>query len=281
MDGKAKINRSNYMTTGEFAQIMGVTKNTLFHYDSIGLFSPEIVLDNEYRYYSIYQMEYFDTILMLKELGMSLTQIKEFLAHRSCEQLLSAFEKREKQINLQIKKLREQKNWISRHKTRILEMQKQDTDKIYRKHYAKRYYLYMPIEEKTDAEFFRKTNEMVTAFCQNNPQDGYDIGYLQKESDIKNEIYGNYHNIILVTSKRPAKMKSYILEEGDYLVGYHIGHWDTIGDCYRRLLVHAAEQKLTLDHVYVEYYVKDIMTASRAEDYITEVSVRIIPAHKE
>mgnify|MGYP000269148540 FL=1 len=48
------MDHNKYMTTGEFARRMGVTKNMLFHYDKIGLFSPEIVDTNEY--YSIYQV---------------------------------------------------------------------------------------------------------------------------------------------------------------------------------------------------------------------------------
>ena len=50
------MDHNKYMTTGEFARRMGVTKNTLFHYDNIGLFLPEIVDTNDYRYYSIYQI---------------------------------------------------------------------------------------------------------------------------------------------------------------------------------------------------------------------------------
>jgi len=56
------MDRHEYMTTGEFASAMGVSKDTLFHYDDIGLFCPEKVSENGYRYYSIYQMETFDTI---------------------------------------------------------------------------------------------------------------------------------------------------------------------------------------------------------------------------
>ena len=41
------------LTTGELAKIMGITKETLFHYDEIGLFRPAIVLPNRYRYYEI------------------------------------------------------------------------------------------------------------------------------------------------------------------------------------------------------------------------------------
>ena len=77
--------RDTYMTTGEFAKLMKVSKHTLFHYDDIGLFCPEILGENGYRYYSIYQMETLDTILLLKKSGMSLQEIKDFLEHRSSE----------------------------------------------------------------------------------------------------------------------------------------------------------------------------------------------------
>ena len=33
-----------YMTTGEFARMMRVSKDTLFHYDKIGLLKPDIVM---------------------------------------------------------------------------------------------------------------------------------------------------------------------------------------------------------------------------------------------
>ena len=66
------MDRRKYMTTGEVANAMHVTKNTLFHYDKIGLFSPEIKLDNDYRFYSTRQLEVLEAILWLRELDMPL-----------------------------------------------------------------------------------------------------------------------------------------------------------------------------------------------------------------
>ena len=43
------MNKKIYMTTGEFARIMRITKETLFHYDEIGLFQPELTQPNGYR----------------------------------------------------------------------------------------------------------------------------------------------------------------------------------------------------------------------------------------
>lgn len=45
------MDRHEYMTTGEFAAAKGVSKDTLFHYDDIGLFCPEKVSENGYRLY--------------------------------------------------------------------------------------------------------------------------------------------------------------------------------------------------------------------------------------
>lgn len=68
-----------YMTTGELAKLMGITKETLFHYDEIGLFRPAVVMKNGYRYYEVSQMELLDAILLLKELRMPLKEIQELL----------------------------------------------------------------------------------------------------------------------------------------------------------------------------------------------------------
>ena len=85
------MDRNLYMTTGEFAALMGVSKHTLFHYDDIGLFSPEYVAENGYRMYSRYQLETLETILMLRDLGMPLKEIRQFLQVRSPKELVRIF----------------------------------------------------------------------------------------------------------------------------------------------------------------------------------------------
>ena len=64
-------------TTGAFAALCGVTKHTLFHYDEIGIFSPAIRGENGYRYYAPVQVEVFQVISVLKEMGMPLADIKD------------------------------------------------------------------------------------------------------------------------------------------------------------------------------------------------------------
>ena len=76
------MSRNEYLTTGEVARMMGTTKNTLFHYDQLGIFSPEARGDNDYRYYTVRQMDVLDAIIMLRELGMPLPEIKEYTSYK-------------------------------------------------------------------------------------------------------------------------------------------------------------------------------------------------------
>ncbi|MEG1931275.1 MAG: MerR family transcriptional regulator [Anaerovorax sp.] len=99
-----KITHSHF-TTGEFAKLCKVKKQTLFHYDDIGIFSPEIKADNGYRYYSYNQLEVFAVISMLKELDMPLKDIKSYLDKRSPQALVKLLEEQDKQVQKKIEEL--------------------------------------------------------------------------------------------------------------------------------------------------------------------------------
>ena len=123
-------NKQNYFTTGEFAKLVGVTKHTLFHYDKIGIFSPEIKEDNDYRYYSVFQIEVFYVISALKELDMPLKDIKAYLDKRSPKELISLLEEENKIIDEKINMLIRMKKVIEGKLSITKEVFNIDTDKI-------------------------------------------------------------------------------------------------------------------------------------------------------
>jgi DNA-binding transcriptional MerR regulator len=65
---------------GEFAQIAQVSSRQLRFYDQLGLLQPART-DSQtgYRYYSVRQLPRLNSILALKELGLSLEQIGPLL----------------------------------------------------------------------------------------------------------------------------------------------------------------------------------------------------------
>lgn len=103
-------NLKNYFTTGEFAKLCNVKKQTLFHYDDIGILCPDLVGENGYRYYSYNQLEVFYTISTLKDLDMPLVDIKNYLDHRNPRAFLELLEKQQQEADEKIKELQ----WLKR-----------------------------------------------------------------------------------------------------------------------------------------------------------------------
>ncbi|MBP3635177.1 MAG: MerR family transcriptional regulator [Bacilli bacterium] len=63
---------------GDFSKEVNVPVKTLRYYDEINLFKPiEVDLYTGYRYYSDEQIDDLKLILMLKEVGFSLEEIKQ------------------------------------------------------------------------------------------------------------------------------------------------------------------------------------------------------------
>ncbi len=76
----------NYLNITQLARLRNATTETLRHYDRIGLLKPAYVdPDTGYRYYSTEQVEVFDTIMDLRDMGLPLKEIQEFINHRNVE----------------------------------------------------------------------------------------------------------------------------------------------------------------------------------------------------
>ncbi|MCD1258423.1 MerR family transcriptional regulator [Paenibacillus athensensis] len=64
---------------GEIARLAGLTIRTLRYYDQIGLFSPSGYTDSGHRQYTEADLPRLQQIMSLKELGLSLEEIKSVL----------------------------------------------------------------------------------------------------------------------------------------------------------------------------------------------------------
>lgn len=74
----------DYLNITQLAKLRNVTTETLRHYDRIGLLKPEYVDEfTGYRYYSMNQVELFDTIIDLKNLGLPLKDIAAYMSSRN------------------------------------------------------------------------------------------------------------------------------------------------------------------------------------------------------
>lgn len=93
-------------SVNEFAKLSRTTRDTLHHYDKIGLLAPVSRGENNYRYYSCGQLAVVNVIRTLQELGMSLAEIKGFKDHRAPDLAEGMLTRQIKQIDEKIE------NWV-------------------------------------------------------------------------------------------------------------------------------------------------------------------------
>jgi DNA-binding transcriptional MerR regulator len=70
-------------TVGEVAELAGVTVRLLHHYDEIGVLCPSARSDAGYRLYSFEDLERLQEILVWRQLGFPLAEIKALIDDRS------------------------------------------------------------------------------------------------------------------------------------------------------------------------------------------------------
>lgn len=91
---------NRYWKVGELAAITGLTVRTLRFYDQIGLFSPSAQTKSGHRQYDASDLSRLQQIVSLKEMGLSLDEVKSLLLNEQISPL--------EIVNLQIEKIKEQ-----------------------------------------------------------------------------------------------------------------------------------------------------------------------------
>ncbi len=113
--------KEDLISITELAKIRKVTTETLRHYDRIGLFKPDYIdPENNYRYYSILQYEKLGTIKELRQLGMSLSEIKDYFSDRNLKKSVSILKNQHELLVTEIMEKRKLEKSLA-HKLEFLE----------------------------------------------------------------------------------------------------------------------------------------------------------------
>ena len=105
---------------GEFARLGGVTVRTVRYYDQIGLLTAARVdADSGYRRYRASQLVDLQRIVALKDLGVTLDEIAELLAHASIEQITDVLRNRRAVLEAELQATHDRLAEIDRRLRRI------------------------------------------------------------------------------------------------------------------------------------------------------------------
>ena len=267
---------NRYLTAGEFARLASTTKHTLFHYDEIGLFPPAFRAANGYRYYKFEQLETFHVIETLRELDMSLSEIRTYLEQKSPEAFLELIRREEAVVSKKINHLKQIKKWLREKSDQIEYFGEKIPGAIEILPIREQYYVSAFSADSGETAFVLKMEELYKLCDQYGYKSSYNVGYIQYDSRLFQKIYCDYHRCYLLFDAPPKKLNYETKPADTYLCSYHKGHWKSIGETYEKMFSYAQIHGLTMDHIFYEDYLLDELTVTGEENYMTMISVRLL-----
>lgn len=267
-----------FFNTGEFAKLCHVKKQTLFHYDDIGIFSPEIKDLNGYRYYSYQQFEVFGVISMLKELNMPLKEIKAYLDSRTPESLVKLFENKLIEVDEEIKKLQRTRMLMEKKLSSIKKCTSINPNKITIEHMDEEtLVISRSIENVSHKDYLKTVSDHVNYCFTNSINSDYSIGLIITKENILKGVEYNYSHLYSRIDSASESSYKFIKPSGLYAIAYHHGDPETLNESYQRIVKYLEKSKLKIGKFAYEEFILDETTVKEKENYLTQILVEIEP----
>lgn len=273
-----EYNKNLYCTVGEFAKLCGVNKQTLQYYDQEQIFCPEFIDENGYRYYSFRQLDLFRILSALKAVHTPLKTIRQYLYHRSRQELLSLLLTQQQKIQEEIQELELANQIIETKVAQAQFAQQTDFTQIKTVHLPQAQLVLSEELHYTTEKQYSDTIAAHIHFCkQHNLNVGNPIGSIISYEKLLHrqwefsywftEINQPYNGPYAFT--RPA---------GQYVIGYYNGYYGTNTAIYPKLMQFIRQNQLTIiGHAY-ENSVIDMFMTENYDEYVTEVAIHVHPS---
>ncbi|MCB2290344.1 MerR family transcriptional regulator [Clostridium sp. CS001] len=267
---------NKYFNTGDFAKLCNVKKQTLFHYDDIGIFSPEIKDDNGYRYYSYQQFDVFNVITILKEIDMPLKGIKAYLDNRSPSTLVELFKSKVLEVDLEIENLKRIRKLME---TKIAITEEAciiDYSKISLEFFDEEYLvLSNSIEDVTHKDYLKIVSEHMNYCTLNHLNSGHSIGIIINKENILKGVSENYSFLYTKLDSNNDSPFTFTKPKGLYCIAYHKGNYNNIDKTYKKILQFLKSSNLIIGKYSYEECLLDEVAVEGYDNYVTQILVEV------
>ncbi|MFR9019962.1 MAG: MerR family transcriptional regulator [Fusobacterium sp.] len=274
----AKSPREKYYRIGEISRLYKISTDILRYYDKIGLMSPDFIGENGYRYYSKKQIWKLNNIRNLRNIGVGLEDIKEFLDERNINSANDIIEFQLEKVEDKIKKLTELKEELTS-KLENIEFFKtfKDFNKPVLKFIPKRKFLRSKGNFRQDWEIdfelkiLNEKTEYDNDFILTNNEIG---ATLSKENFLKGE-YLTFSESFIIND-----VKGEIIPEGYFLTIVFKGKYDESYKYYNILKKYIEENNLIVTGDIHEIYHIEIHITENEDEFITEIQIPVAEQQK-
>lgn len=255
----------------DFSDFTGIKQSVLRYYDDIGLFSPETRGENNYRYYSLSQIQTIKLIDMLRELNIPLKKIEKLMQSRSPESIVDLLIHHEVKLTAELRSLQESFSLIHNLRTLIQNSVPNEEDTLQVKFEEEQKISLGPLTDfKPEEKYYRVYSNYYRTARSTRVNLGYHIG--------------GYFDTLEEFLEAPSQPKRYfsldpngldVKPAGLYLTGYTRGDYGILNDLPKRMLEYIEAQKLkVLGPVYNVYPLNEVCMKD-PDEYLAKVSIRI------
>ena len=262
--------------TGDFAKLCGTNKRTLIHYEQIGLFSPAYIDERGYRFYSETQCDVFSIIVALKEIGMPLHKIKDYLDTRNPDALYKLLESQHKIITEELENL-QRIDLVIKTKLSLVEQSKQIAiDTVLIEFCPEEYLILSPLIDSNEHTKVINTLYNHLSFCNaNNLNVGHPYGAMISCENLYQNNFDTYSYFFTKLLCKPKDFPYYIKKSGHYITTYLKGDYYNSTPAYNLLLDYAKAHNLSIDGYSFKEAIIDEIAEKSVDEYITKISIAI------
>ncbi len=272
--------QNKLLTIGQFAALHGINKKTLMWYDEIGLFKPAAINPvNGYRCYNYHQSPVLETILLLRELDVSLTEIQNFMKNRSAENMKCLLDEKIADLDLQIMHLKAVRKTLYNHHQNMVTLLTMDLSEITIVEKEEHCLVTVDIDPNIT---FEKEVELITAETAR-----YQLGRLHDASygsmipvtSLQSGNFDDYTKLFIEIPFLKQEAGLHIQPKGKYIRAFYKGNWDGMSLRYQAILDYARMQGLKLSGFSYEKGINETVI-DRIEDYIVQIEIPIISSNQ-
>ena len=263
------------LTSGQFAELCGTTKETIRHYENIGILKPKKIGENRYKYYSILQIHEFNLISMMKNTGCSLDTIRDFINRSNEIEFREVLTNQLNQILIEKEKIIDMENTLRDSIKRFNLIDKiTKLNSYYIEECDEEYFIVTEISSTaTDFKWIKTINEHMK-FCEKyNLKVGDKFSYIIPfESAINKEIDATWYIGTSISEKIECE-RLYVKPKGRYIKYIHKGEYSS-EKIYKDAKEYAEEHELTIHGDVCESEIFPYIVSDK-NNYMTEIYIPV------
>ncbi|NCB63074.1 MAG: MerR family transcriptional regulator [Clostridia bacterium] len=265
----------DFYKINELAKLFSLHPDTLRYYEEKGLLRP-VRGENNYRTYGIQDICTLNIIRSLRDLGMPISAIRDYLESRTVDATLDFIDEEQSLLRRRMDELEEARRESECRRQQLLHYAAAEAGVVTVKAQPERPYVFLREDVIFEGEI-----DFLLKKLEKKHQDYIKIignqcmGAVLDGEYLKKGVYNHYSRVFFLTE--PEKPHDAALPAGQYASLYYRGTYTAFERHFQTLLAGINAKKLSPAGLPLELYRIDAHDTNLEDEYLTEIQVRVEP----